>query len=96
MTILKFMIQQCYYMELSLQETHRSQHDQFHEQLERSSDSFAVVADYLGRGVFTHLHSLAAMYPPLNTTKSKNPLILTAFILLDNQLQGLPKQVSPL
>lgn len=57
---------------IKAQETHRSQHDQFHEQLERSADSFSVVADYLGRGVFTHLHSLAAMYPPLNTTKNQN------------------------
>lgn len=54
------------------QETHRSQHDHFHEQLERSAaDSFTVVADYLGRGVFTHLQSLSALYPPLNTTRSK-------------------------
>ncbi|CAL4072132.1 unnamed protein product, partial [Meganyctiphanes norvegica] len=54
---------------IKAQESHRSQHDQFHEQLERSSDPFSVVAEYLGRGVFTHLHSLAAMYPSLNTTK---------------------------
>lgn len=54
------------------QETHRSQHDHFHEQLERSAaDSFTVVADYLGRGVFTHLQSLSALYPPLNTTRSR-------------------------
>lgn len=55
---------------IKAQETHRSQHDQFHEQLERCTDSFSVVADYLGRGVFTHLHTLATMYPSLNTTKS--------------------------
>ncbi|XP_042231236.1 vacuolar protein sorting-associated protein 11 homolog isoform X2 [Homarus americanus] len=66
---------QCYGVILPLQETHRSQHDQFHEQLERSTDSFSVVADYLGRGVFTHLHSLAAMYPPLNTTKNQSKVV---------------------
>ncbi|XP_071522606.1 vacuolar protein sorting-associated protein 11 homolog isoform X2 [Panulirus ornatus] len=60
---------------IKAQETHRSQHDQFHEQLERSTDSFSVVADYLGRGVFTHLHSLAAMYPPLNTTKNQSKVV---------------------
>ncbi|XP_069193192.1 vacuolar protein sorting-associated protein 11 homolog isoform X1 [Procambarus clarkii] len=60
---------------IKAQETHRSQHDQFHEQLERSADSFSVVADYLGRGVFTHLHSLAAMYPSLNTTKNQSNVV---------------------
>ncbi|XP_063842053.1 vacuolar protein sorting-associated protein 11 homolog isoform X3 [Scylla paramamosain] len=56
---------------IKAQETHRSQHDHFHEQLERSSaDAFTVVADYLGRGVFTHLQSLSALYPRLNTTKT--------------------------
>ncbi|KAK7080324.1 hypothetical protein SK128_025650, partial [Halocaridina rubra] len=54
---------------IKAQETHRSQHDQFHEHLERATDAFSVVADYLGRGVFTQHQSLAAMYPPLNTTR---------------------------
>ncbi|KAK4311546.1 hypothetical protein Pmani_016962 [Petrolisthes manimaculis] len=56
---------------IKAQETHRSQHDQFHEQLERSSDSFSVLADYLGRGVFTSPDSLHALYPSLNTTREE-------------------------
>lgn len=64
---------------IKAQETHRSQHDHFHEQLERSSaDAFTVVADYLGRGVFTHLQSLSALYPPLNTTKKEFGLAAAA------------------
>ncbi|XP_050725825.1 vacuolar protein sorting-associated protein 11 homolog isoform X2 [Eriocheir sinensis] len=64
---------------IKAQETHRSQHDHFHEQLERSAaDSFTVVADYLGRGVFTQLQSLSALYPPLNTTRKELGMVATA------------------
>ncbi|XP_076042625.1 vacuolar protein sorting 11 isoform X2 [Oratosquilla oratoria] len=59
---------------IKAQETHRGQHDQFHEQLDRSSDSFSVIADYLGRGVFTHLHTLEALFPSLNTTRDSETL----------------------
>ncbi|XP_033108411.1 vacuolar protein sorting-associated protein 11 homolog isoform X2 [Anneissia japonica] len=34
------------------QEQSRDLHEQFHRQLEKSSDGFSVVADYFGRGVF--------------------------------------------
>ncbi|GAB6019030.1 Vacuolar protein sorting-associated protein 11 [Chamberlinius hualienensis] len=38
---------------LRTQEQSRDMHEQFHNQLERADDSFAVVAEYFGRGVFT-------------------------------------------
>ncbi|XP_066990678.1 vacuolar protein sorting-associated protein 11 homolog isoform X3 [Macrobrachium rosenbergii] len=75
-------------------ETHRSQHDQFHEHMERATDTFSVVADYLGRGVFTQHQSLAAMYPPLNTTKekkeepSKTPQIVVSDDVADSSLKA--------
>lgn len=37
------------------QEQTKDLHEQFHNQLERATDSFAVVADYFGRGVFNKL-----------------------------------------
>ncbi|XP_050089225.1 vacuolar protein sorting-associated protein 11 homolog [Anopheles aquasalis] len=40
---------------LRAQSEARDQHEQFHNMLERSSDPFAVVADYFGRGLFNKL-----------------------------------------
>ena len=37
------------------QEQMKDLHEQFHNQLERANDSFSVVADYFGRGVFNKL-----------------------------------------
>lgn len=34
------------------QEQSKDLHEQFHQQLERASDGFTVVAEYYGRGVF--------------------------------------------
>ncbi|XP_044312298.1 vacuolar protein sorting-associated protein 11 homolog isoform X2 [Varanus komodoensis] len=45
------------------QEQRRDLHDQFQHQLKRSNDSFSVVADYFGRGVFNKL-TLITDLPP--------------------------------
>ncbi|XP_013381879.1 vacuolar protein sorting-associated protein 11 homolog [Lingula anatina] len=44
------------------QEQSKDLHEQFHHQLERSTDGFSVVADYFGRGVFK-----TAQFVPENT-----------------------------
>jgi len=44
---------------LKSQEAGRNQHDQFHAQLEKAEDGFSIVAEYLGRGLFTQPISLA-------------------------------------
>ena len=38
---------------LRSQEAARTQHDQFHAQLEKAEDGFNIVAEYLGRGLFS-------------------------------------------
>ena len=38
---------------LRSQEAARNQHDQFHAQLEKAEDGFNIVAEYLGRGLFS-------------------------------------------
>ena len=51
---------------LRWQEQGRAQHDQFHQQLEKAEDGFSIVAEYLGRGMFTQpvrLPELPAQLP---------------------------------
>jgi len=43
---------------LKSQEAGRNHHDQFHAQLEKAEDGFSIVAEYLGRGLFTQPISL--------------------------------------
>ncbi|XP_023235262.1 vacuolar protein sorting-associated protein 11 homolog [Centruroides sculpturatus] len=45
------------------QEQSKDLHEQFHHQLERAEDSFSVVADYFGRGVFNTVTLLTDMSP---------------------------------
>ena len=44
---------------LRSQEAVRNQHDQFHAQLEKAEDGFNIVAEYLGRGLFTQPQEIA-------------------------------------
>ena len=39
--------------------TFRTQHDQFHAQLEKAEDGFNIVAEYLGRGLFSQPQEVA-------------------------------------
>ena len=39
--------------------TVRTQHDQFHAQLEKAEDGFNIVAEYLGRGLFSQPQEVA-------------------------------------
>ena len=45
---------------LRSQEAARNQHDQFHAQLEKAEDGFNIVAEYLGRGLFSHPQEAAS------------------------------------
>jgi len=45
------------------QDAGRSQHDQFHAQLEKAEDGFSIVAEYFGRGLFS------TPAPPVNIQK---------------------------
>jgi len=55
---------------LKSQEAGRNQHDQFHAQLEKAEDGFSIVAEYLGRGLFTQPISIADI-PQLQTTSKR-------------------------
>ena len=44
---------------LRSQEAARTQHDQFHAQLEKAEDGFNIVAEYLGRGLFSQPQEVA-------------------------------------
>ncbi|KAM3830816.1 vacuolar protein sorting-associated protein 11 homolog [Vipera latastei] len=59
------------------QEQKRDLHDQFQHQLKYSSDSFSVVADYFGRGVFNKLTLLTDLPP------SKSAAVLDANLQRD-------------
>lgn len=40
---------------LQAQNDSRDQHEQFHNRLNRSTEPFAVVADYMGNGLFNQI-----------------------------------------
>jgi len=52
---------------LKSQEAGRNNHDQFHAQLEKAEDGFSIVAEYLGRGLFTQPISL----PDISSLQAK-------------------------
>ncbi|RXG51486.1 Vacuolar protein sorting-associated protein 11-like protein [Armadillidium vulgare] len=54
---------------LSLQERKTSRQEVLQEQLENAPECFTVVADYVGKGVFSNYNTLASFNPSPNTTK---------------------------
>eukprot|EP00092_Neocalanus_flemingeri_P014689 GFUD01015851.1.p1 GENE.GFUD01015851.1~~GFUD01015851.1.p1 ORF type:complete len:1126 (+),score=262.45 GFUD01015851.1:53-3430(+) len=52
---------------LRSQEAGRNNHDQFHAQLEKAEDGFSIVAEYLGRGMFTQPISLPDIPLPVRS-----------------------------
>ncbi|XP_015915607.2 vacuolar protein sorting-associated protein 11 homolog [Parasteatoda tepidariorum] len=56
------------------QEQNKDIHEQFHNQLERADDGFAVVADYFGRGVFNKVTIVTnSSQPSVRNTDILNP-----------------------
>ena len=62
------------------QEQGRDVHEQFHDQLERTQDGFALVADYFARGVFNKVRYNHQLCPRLSVLFKHHAVIFRSLL----------------
>merc|ERR1719452_273501 len=83
---------------LKSQEAGRNHHDQFHAQLEKAEDGFSIVAEYLGRGLFTQPINLPDIALPVGAGASNHSGLtenLTGLAISEGRLRTQQGRLSP-